>query len=65
MEDAPQVSIHFPGGNTSSGKTEKTSNIFGTIKQILLRFHQNDRTLSGHLTLVTDDVEHVAQCQNL
>ena len=40
-------------------KTEQTLNQFSSS------FHLNDRNVSGHLILVTSDLENVGQCKNL
>ena len=46
-------------------KPKKALNIFDTIQPIFIKFYQNDRTVSGHLMLATDDLENVGQGQNL
>ena len=46
---------------------EEKLNIYGTIQPIFIKFLQNDRIVSGHLTHVTDDPEDVVNgkiCQN-
>ena len=44
---------------------KKTLNIYDTIQRFSLSFHQNDRNVSGHLILATDDLENVGQGKNL
>ena len=53
------VSI-FQVENVSPEKTGKTLNISDNIQQISI-IHQNDCTVSGHLILVTNDLENVDQ----
>ena len=63
---ASQINLHFQVINVSPGRNrKKTSNISDTINQFSSVFHQNDRTVSGHLILVTVDPENVGKCQNL
>ena len=50
--------------NVSPGKAEKRLSTT-PFNRFSLSFHQNDRTVSGHLILVTDDLENVGQGQNL
>ena len=57
MEVAVQIVSNFQVENVSPGKTDKRLNIFD-INQFSSGFHQNDRTVPGHLMLVTDDLEN-------
>ena len=43
------------------GKRKKTLDISDTIQPTFIKFHQDDRIVSGHLTLVTDDLENLDQ----
>ena len=45
-------------------KKRKIKNI-EYLRHHSIDFHQNDRTVSGHITLVTDDIENLGQGQNL
>ena len=59
--------LHFPVENVSTGKkTEKKRLIYPTtLNRFSSSFHQNDRTMAGHLILVIDDPENVGQGQYL
>ena len=52
---AAQLNLHFPGGKCAAWKNRQKINRFSS------NIHQYDRTVSGHLMHVTDDLENVAQ----
>ena len=63
MEDTAQLSLYFHVENVSSKKQKKLI-IYDTIQPILSGFHQNDSHVSGHIILITDELENVDQGQN-
>ena len=65
MEVVAQLSLYFPGGKCYLEKHKKTLNISDTIQPISSSFHQNYRTVAGHVILVTDDLQNVGQGNNL
>ena len=56
MEVATQLSLHFQGGKCVSWKKQKNH-----FRQIFTKMI----AMSGHLILVTDDLENVSQGQNV
>ena len=64
MEVAAQLSLHFPGAKCHLEKQKKRHYISGTIQPISLSFHQNDRTVSDYLILVTDYLANEGQGQH-
>ena len=64
MNVAGQLIRHFQVENVSPGKTEIMLNISDTIELTFIKFSPNDRTVAGHLILVTDYFENVGQCRN-
>ena len=59
-----QFNLHFQGGKCVPWINRRWMSPT-TFNRFSSSFHQNDRTLSGHLILVTDDLENVRQCKNL
>ena len=52
---AAKLNLHFPGGKCAAWKNRKKFNRFSS------NFHQYDRTVSGHLMHLADDLENVDQ----
>ena len=63
MAVVTQLSIHFPGGKTCHLEKERKRLISPTsFIRFSSRFQENDNIVSGHVILVTDDIENVGQC---
>ena len=65
MEVATQFSLHFPGEKCVTWKTEKRLLETIPLNSFSANLYQNDRNVSDHLILITNDLENVGQGKNL
>ena len=62
MEEVPQLRLNFAGRKCVTWKTRKNIEYLEHhLTEFHKIFHQNDCTVSGHIILVTDELENVCQ----